>query len=112
MFSFKITEQYCTYFHFLPWMCSRFSSVTQSCLILCELMDVSTPGFPVLHQLLELAQTTSESVMPFNHLFLCHPVGLVVNFCTNYTLIITEALEILIVSRVSLKFIHTVLITL
>ena len=67
MFSFKITEQYCTYFHFLPWMCPRFSSVTQSCLILCELMDVSTPGFPVLHQLLELAQTTSESVMPFNH---------------------------------------------
>ena len=54
---------------------------------------------------------STESVMPSNHLFLCHPVGLVVNFCTNYTLIITEALEILIVSRVSLKFIHTVFIT-
>ena len=31
-------------------------SVTQSCLILCDPMDCSTPGFPVLHHLLELAQ--------------------------------------------------------
>ena len=35
----------------------RFSSVTQLCLILCDPMDCSTPGFPVHHQLLELAQT-------------------------------------------------------
>ena len=68
MFSFKITEQYYTYFHFLPWMCPRFSSVTQSWLILCDLMDFSTPGFPVLHQLPELAQTMSiKSVRLFNH---------------------------------------------
>ena len=32
-------------------------SVTQSCLTLCDPMDCSTPGFPVLHHLLELAQT-------------------------------------------------------
>ena len=32
-------------------------SVTQSCLALCERMDWSTPGFPVHHQLPELAQT-------------------------------------------------------
>ena len=32
-------------------------------------MDCSTPGFPVHHQLLELAQT--QSVMPSNHLILC-----------------------------------------
>ena len=31
-------------------------SVTQSCLTLCDPMDCSTPGFPVLHHL-ELAQT-------------------------------------------------------
>ena len=30
-----------------------FSSVTQSCLTLCDPMDCSTPGFPVHHQLLE-----------------------------------------------------------
>ena len=35
----------------------QFSSVTQSCLTLCNLMDCSTTGFPVHHQLLELAQT-------------------------------------------------------
>ena len=35
----------------------QFSSVTQSCLILCNPMDCSMPGFLVHHQLLELAQT-------------------------------------------------------
>ena len=35
----------------------QFSSVTQSCLNLCDPMDCSTPGFPVHHQLLDLAQT-------------------------------------------------------
>ena len=34
-----------------------FSSVPQLCLTLCNPMDCSTPGFPVHHQLLELAQT-------------------------------------------------------
>ena len=34
-----------------------FSSVTQSCLTLCNPMDCSTPGFSVHHQLPELAQT-------------------------------------------------------
>ena len=35
----------------------QFSSVSQSCPILCDPMDYSTPGFPVLHQLPEFAQT-------------------------------------------------------
>ena len=35
----------------------QFSSVTQSCLTLCDPMDCSTPGFPVPCQLRELAQT-------------------------------------------------------
>ena len=35
----------------------QFSSVAQSCPTLCDPMDCSTPGFPVHHQLLELAQT-------------------------------------------------------
>ena len=34
-----------------------FSSAVQSCLTLCNPMDCSTLGFPVLHQLLEFAQT-------------------------------------------------------
>ena len=35
----------------------QFSSVAKSCTILCDPMDCSTPGFPVLHYLPELAQT-------------------------------------------------------
>ena len=38
-------------------------------------MNRSTPGLPVHHQLPEFTQITSiESVMPSNHLILCHPL--------------------------------------
>ena len=47
---------------------SQFSSVAQSCLTLCDPMDCSTPGFPVHHQLPELAQThvhwASDAIQP------------------------------------------------
>ena len=46
----------------------RCCSVAQSCLTLCDTMDCSTPGFPVLHYLLEFAQThvhwASDSIQP------------------------------------------------
>ena len=35
----------------------QFSSVTQSCLTLCDPVNCSTPGLPVHHQLLESTQT-------------------------------------------------------
>ena len=35
----------------------QFSSVSQSCPTFCDLIDCSSPGFPVHHQLPELAQT-------------------------------------------------------
>ena len=35
----------------------QFSSVTQLCPTLCDPMGCSTPGFPVHHQLPEVAQT-------------------------------------------------------
>ena len=35
----------------------QFSSLAQSCTTLCNPMNCSTPGFPILHQLPELAQT-------------------------------------------------------
>ena len=57
----------------------EFSSVSQSCLTLCDPMNCSTPGFPVHHQLSELAQThvhwvrdaiqPSHPVIPFSS---CH----------------------------------------
>ena len=53
----------------------QFSSVAQSCPTLCNPIDCSMPGLPVHHQLLEFTQThTIESVMPSNHLILCHPL--------------------------------------
>ena len=52
----------------------HFSSVNQSCPTLCNPTQCSTPGFPVHHLLLELAQThiqwchptISSSVIPFS----------------------------------------------
>ena len=48
------------------WLCC--CSVNQLCLTLCNPMDCSTPGFPVLHYLLELAQThvhwVGEAIQP------------------------------------------------
>ena len=44
---------------------------------LCNHMDCSIAGFPVLHCLLEFVQLLSlESVMPSNHLILCFPLFL------------------------------------
>ena len=65
----------------LAWGCLRvlslevlqFSSVTQLCPILCDPMDCNTPGFPVHHQLPELAQTqvhqVDDAIQPSHSLF-------------------------------------------
>ena len=54
---------------------SQFSSVAQWCPTLCNPMDCSMPGLLVHHQLPKFAQTMSiDSVMPSNHLILCHPL--------------------------------------
>ena len=49
-------------------LCLQLSSVTQSCLSLCDPMDCSTPGLPVHHQLPELTQThvhwVSDAIQP------------------------------------------------
>ena len=51
----------------------QFSSVAQSCLTLCDVMDCTMPGFHVHHQLPELPKLMSiELVMPSNHLILYH----------------------------------------
>ena len=43
-------------------MAIQFSSVTQSCLTLCDPMDCSMPGLPVRHELSELTQTHVNQV--------------------------------------------------
>ena len=51
-----------------PHWVSQFSSVTQSCLTLCNPLDCSAPGFPVFHYLPEFAQThvhwVSDAIQP------------------------------------------------
>ena len=56
-------------------MKQQVSTVTQSCLTLCDPMNHSTPGLPVHHQLRSPPKPMSiESVMPSNHLILCRPL--------------------------------------
>ena len=51
------------------------SSVAQSCPTLCDPMNCSTPGLPVLHQLPEFTQTHVHCVSDaINHLILCRPL--------------------------------------
>ena len=56
------------YINKAPQRIPTLSSVTQLCPILCDPMDCSTPGFPVHHQLSELAQThfhwVSDAIQP------------------------------------------------
>ena len=52
----------------------QFSSVAQSRLTLCHPMACSMPGFPVCHQLPELAQTYVHHVGDAIHLILCLPL--------------------------------------
>ena len=53
-FSFLALQQRATYIFFLS--SAQLSQVAQSCLTLYDPMDCSMPGFPVHHQLPELAQ--------------------------------------------------------
>ena len=56
------------------------SSVAQSCPTLSDPMDCSTPGFPVFHHLLELAQThihcINDAIQPSHPLLPLFPLGL------------------------------------
>ena len=63
---------------YLSWNCC--SLVTQSCPSLCDPMDCSTPGFPVLHHFLELAKThvhqVSDAIEPPHPLSSPSPLAL------------------------------------
>jgi len=55
--------------------CVQFSSVAQSCPTLCDPMNRSTPGLPVITNSRSPPKPTSiESVMPSNQLILCRPL--------------------------------------
>ena len=62
-------------------------SVTQLCPTLCDPMNFSTPGFPVLHSLLELTQThvhgVSDAIQPSHPLSLPSPLALLKLCCSS-----------------------------
>ena len=53
---------------------SRCCLITKSCSALCDPVNCNTAGPPVLHHLLEFAQTSTDSVMPCSRLILCPPL--------------------------------------
>ena len=61
------TNRFTSPIFLVPYICCC-CSVTQSCPTLCDPMDCNTPGFPVLHHLLEFAQThvhwVSDAIQP------------------------------------------------
>ena len=60
----------------LNWLSSvQFSSVAQSCPTLCNPMNCSTPALSsITNSQSSLRLMSIESVMPSNHLILCHPL--------------------------------------
>ena len=85
--STKPGTQYSTHTHFRKWtfkyevsnnylsVWHQFSSVAQWCLTLCDPMDCSKPGLPVITNSRSLLKLMSIAlVMPSNHLILCHPL--------------------------------------
>ena len=82
--NFCIKKQFT--FHFFLLCCAplynflcRYSKL---CLTLCDPMDYSMPGFPILHSLprILLKLMSTDSVMPSNHLVLCCPLLLLSSF--------------------------------
>ena len=53
-------------------------SIAKSCLTLCNSMDCSTPGFPIVHSLPEFAQTQvhGDDIQPSHLLLLTSPPAL------------------------------------
>ena len=74
----------------------QFSSVTQSCLTLCNPMDCSMPGLPVHHQLLEFTQThvhwVGDAIQPSHPLLSTSPPSL--NLSQHQDLLNESALHI------------------
>ena len=67
-------------------------SVTLSCLTLCDPMDCSTPGFQSFSISCSLLKLTFiESVMPSNHLVLCHPLTRLPSVFPNIRVFSTES---------------------
>ena len=81
------------------------SSVIQSCLTLCYPMDCSTPGFPVHHHLLELAQIqmhwVDDAIQPSCPLSYPSPSAFNLSQHQSFTLTLKNVSKLLLLSRFS-----------
>ena len=82
--SHPLLPSYCVH-KFILYVCnsiqfSQFTSVTQSCLTLCDPINLSTSGLPVHHQLPEFTQThfhrVSDAIQPSHPLLFPSPPAL------------------------------------
>ena len=74
----------------VSWCC--WWSIAKSCLTLCDPMDWSTPGslsFIISRSLLKFISI--ESLMPSNHLILCHPLLLLPSIFSSNRVIFSES---------------------
>ena len=69
----------------------QFSSVQSLSLTLCDPMDCSTPGLPITNSQRLLKLRSTESVMPSNHLILCHPLLLLPSVFPNIRVFSNES---------------------
>ena len=73
MLSFKTAFSLSSFTHIKSLF--QFSSVTQSCLTLCDPMNCSTPGLPsITNSQSSLKLMSIDSVISSSHLILCHPL--------------------------------------
>ena len=71
---------------------TQFSSVAQSCPTLCDPMNRSMPGLPVhRHSRNPPKPMSIVSVMPSNHLTLCHPLLLLPSIFPSITVFSNES---------------------
>ena len=69
-----------------------FSSIAESCLILCNPMDCSMPGFPIHHHLPESAQTHVHRVSDvIHHFILYYPLLLLPSVFPSFRIFSNES---------------------
>ena len=73
----------------LSLICCCCCSVALSCPTLCNPMDCSMPGFTISQSLLKLMSI--ESVIPSNHLILCHALPLLLSIFLRFRVFSNES---------------------
>ena len=82
----------CVYWHVSIQISSSSCSVAKPCQILCDSMDCSMPGFPVLRSLPEFAQIHIHWVgILSNHFILCHPLLLLPSIFISINVFFSES---------------------